>query len=83
MNEWLWAAVALLALLGVLGAVAVRRPFLDGIVALEVAGIDAALVLLLVAEGTHRQPFADLALVLGAMSFVGSVAFVRFAEQEP
>jgi multisubunit Na+/H+ antiporter MnhF subunit len=32
------------------------------------------------AEGLHRQPFIDLALVLALLSFVGGVTFARFME---
>jgi multisubunit Na+/H+ antiporter MnhF subunit len=77
MNEWLWAAAVLTALVLVLGLVAARRPAGDGLVALELAGALAVLALLLIAEGTHRQGFVDLALVLAVTSFVGAVAFVR------
>jgi multisubunit Na+/H+ antiporter MnhF subunit len=34
-----------------------------------------------VSEGIQRQPFADLALVLALMSFVGSLAFAHFLER--
>jgi multisubunit Na+/H+ antiporter MnhF subunit len=77
-NAWLWAAAALTAGLTALVAVAIRRPLLEGLVALEAAGIDAVLVMLLIAEGTRRQPFADLALVLAVTSLAGTVAFLRF-----
>jgi multisubunit Na+/H+ antiporter MnhF subunit len=81
MNEWLWAASALIiALMALLAAALTRRP-IEGVIALEAAGVDAALILLLVSEGTRRQPFADLALVLAAMSFAGSIAFLRFMER--
>jgi multisubunit Na+/H+ antiporter MnhF subunit len=33
-------------------------------------------------DGGARQPFADLAIVLAALSFVGAVAFARFLERE-
>jgi multisubunit Na+/H+ antiporter MnhF subunit len=39
------------------------------------------LALLLLAEGTHSQSFADLALVLAVVSFVGAVAFLHFLER--
>lgn len=78
MNEWLWAATILTVALTALVVVAVRRPFLEGVIALEAASVDAALVMLLVAEGTRRQPFGDLALVLAAVSFAGTIAFLRF-----
>ena len=80
MNGWLWAATILAGALVPLVVVAALRPAVHGLVALELGGIDAALVLLLFAEGTKSQSFATLALVLGAMSFVGSIAFIRFLE---
>jgi multisubunit Na+/H+ antiporter MnhF subunit len=82
MNEWLWAAVVLTALLIPLTGVAARRRPADGLVAMELAGTLAALVLMLIAEGTHRQGFIDLGLVLGVMSFIGVIAFVRFMRRE-
>lgn len=81
MNGWLWAATALIAALAPLALVAARRPPLEGLVALEAGGVDAALAMLLLAEGTRRQVFADLALVLGVLSFVGAIAFIRFLER--
>jgi multisubunit Na+/H+ antiporter MnhF subunit len=78
-NVWLWAAAVLTAFLVAPLWVATRRPLLDGIVALELAGGDATLVLLALAEGTRREPFGDLALVLAVTSFVGGLAFLRFA----
>ena len=81
MNGWLWAATALIAGLAPLLWVAVRRPPIEGLVALEVASTLAAAALLVLAEGTNRQAFADLALVLGVVSFVSSIAFLRFLEQ--
>ena len=79
MNAWLWAACVLTAALVPLLVVALRRPVFEGVLALEVAGTDAALALLLLAEGTRRQVLADVALVLAVMSFIGAIAFLRFA----
>ena len=78
MNEWLWAAAVLTVALGVLVAVAIRRPLLEGLVALEAAGVNATLIMLLIAVGTKREPFGDLALVLGVASFTGALGFLRF-----
>lgn len=78
MNEWLWASALLTVTLAALVVVAIRRPLLEGLVALEAAGVNAVLVLLMLAEGTRRQPFGDLALILAATSFAGGVAFLRF-----
>jgi multisubunit Na+/H+ antiporter MnhF subunit len=80
-NGWLWAATALVAALLPLLAVAARRPALEGIVALEVAGMVTAVALVLLSEGTNRQGFADLGIAVGIMSFAGSLAFLRFVER--
>jgi multisubunit Na+/H+ antiporter MnhF subunit len=81
MNEWLWAAAILTVALTALVIVAVLRPFIEGVIALEAASVDATLVMLLIAEGTRRQPFGDLALVLGTVSFAGTIAFLRFGRE--
>jgi multisubunit Na+/H+ antiporter MnhF subunit len=81
MNVWLAAALTLVAAMLPLGAVCfVVGRAVDGIVALDLAGTNAALALLLLAEGLKRQPFADLALVLVLLSFVGTLAFSYFLE---
>jgi len=77
-NGWLWAATALAAALVPLLVVAAASEPLTGLVAVELAGVDASLALLLLAEGTKSQSFASLALVLAALSFAGAIAFVRF-----
>jgi multisubunit Na+/H+ antiporter MnhF subunit len=81
MNVWLWAACVLVAALVPLVIVALRRPVLEGVVALEVGGTSATLALLMLAEGTRRQVLADVALVMVVMSFIGVIAFLRFAER--
>ena len=48
---------------------------------LELAGTITTLVLLIIAQGTHRQPFFDLALVSALLSFGGGLAFARFLER--
>jgi multisubunit Na+/H+ antiporter MnhF subunit len=80
-NVWLWAATILTAALIPLAVVAARTPRTGGLVAMTAAGTDTVFVLLLLAEGVHSQSFADLALVLAVMTFIGSVAFIRFLER--
>ncbi len=82
MNEWIVAALVLLpALLACLALPAFVEP-VDGLVALELAGVVATAILLLLAEGLHRQPFADLALIFAPLSFLGSLAFARLLERQ-
>jgi multicomponent Na+:H+ antiporter subunit F len=80
-NEFLVAALVLLVAMAPLGWVSFRSSALDGLAALQLAGTNGALIMLMVAEGIHRQPFADLALVLALTSFVGSLAFAYFLER--
>lgn len=79
MNVWLVAATVLLA--GGLvpcGWVLLRADVLAAVVALELAGTLATVVLVLLAEGFHRSSYFTLPLVLAAASFVGGLVFVRF-----
>lgn len=83
MNVWLIAALALLPVLLVCGLVCFLSAALTGLVAMELASAISVVELMLLSEGTHRQPFIDLALVLAAMGFVGSLAFARLMEHGP
>lgn len=81
MSAWLIAALALLPGLLACGVACVLLDVLGALVALELAGVLATAELTLLAEGTHRQPFVDLALTLAVMSVAGSLAFVRLLER--
>ena len=81
MNEWLLAAgVLLVGGLVPLAIAAATADAISGAVALNRGGPIAALILLLLSEGLHRQPFVDLAVVLAIVSFAGSVIVARFLE---
>lgn len=82
MNEWVLVAIVLLVG-GIVPCLVVcmTASAMEGLVGLQLAGEIAALVLLLLAEGFQRQPFADLALILAVLSFVGSLVFLRFMEE--
>lgn len=82
MNAWLIGALALLPALLACGLTCVLHPALHGLVALELAGSLTVTEMMLIAEGTGRQPFIDLALVLAVMSFVGSLTFARLVETD-
>jgi multicomponent Na+:H+ antiporter subunit F len=81
LNEWLLAAsVLLVGGLVPLAVAAVTADAISGAVALNLGGPITAVILLLLSEGLHRQPFVDLAVVLAVVSFVGSVIVARFLE---
>jgi multisubunit Na+/H+ antiporter MnhF subunit len=82
MNEWEIAAAALgFALIPCL-VIALTLAPPHGLVALEVAGVLVCTILMLLAEGFHRQPFIDLAVVLAPMALVGALVFARVMERE-
>jgi len=77
-NGWLWAATVLAGALVPLVLVAALGDVHQALVAIEAAGVDSALALLLLSEGTQSQSFATLALVTAVMSFIGSIAYIQF-----
>ncbi len=81
MNPWLIAAGIMMLCLVPCGIVCLRGEVTDRLVGLEAGGLIASLLLLLLAEGIHRQPFTDLALALAILSFGGGLVFARFLER--
>ena len=81
MNAWLIASLALLVGLVPCGVVVLRGTPMDRLVALEIAGTVNTLILLMLAQGIHRPPFFDLALVLALLSFAGGMVYARFLER--
>jgi multisubunit Na+/H+ antiporter MnhF subunit len=81
MTAYFTAAAVLLAGLGPLIVFSVRAEPPDGLVALNLGGTIATLVLMLLAEATQRQPFFDLAVVSAVLSFAGGRAYARFLER--
>lgn len=80
-SAYLIAGAAMLASMAPLLVFAVRAEPPDGLVALNIGGNIATLVLLLLAAGTGREPFFDLAVVSAVLSFAGSLAYARFMER--
>jgi len=81
MNEWLVAATVLVVALAPCLALCMAGQPVDGLVALEIAGILTTAILVLLAEGLHRQSFVDLAVVFAVLNFAGGLAFARMLER--
>ncbi|MDQ1672924.1 MAG: multicomponent Na+:H+ antiporter subunit [Frankiaceae bacterium] len=81
------ALVAALVLTGIGLPLCLARTAVGGVlsrlVGLQLGGTVVALVLLLVANGTGRSAYYDLALVLSLLSFAGSLVFLRFLQRLP
>jgi multicomponent Na+:H+ antiporter subunit F len=81
MTPWFVAAAVLVAALIPCAWVCLRREFAEGVVAVQLAGTIASLALLVLAEAERREPFGVLAVVLLALSFAGTLIFLRFLER--
>lgn len=81
MNIWVAAATALCAGFIPCAVVAARSDMPSALVALNLAGVLTVVILIMLCMAFGRQPFVDLALVLGPVSIVGLLAFVRFLER--
>ena len=81
MTAYFVATAVLLAGLAPLIVFSGRAEPPDGLVALNLGGTIATLVLMLFAEATRRQPFFDLAVVSAVLSFAGGLAYARFLER--
>ena len=81
MNAWLVAATVLLLGLVPCGVVMLRGSIVEALVGLQMAGILETVVLVVLAEGFHRPPFFDLALVLALLALAGGLVFARMLER--
>lgn len=78
MNAFEVAATALLLGFIPLGIVAVRSRPIDGLVALEAAGVLTMLILLCFAEGLHRSFEYGIAVIAAVLSWASGLLFARF-----
>ena len=81
MNAWLIAATVLLLGLVPCAVVMLRGSLVEALVGLQMAGVLETVVLVLLAEGFHRPPFSDLALVLALLTLAGGLVFARMMER--
>jgi multicomponent Na+:H+ antiporter subunit F len=77
-NVWLVAATTLLVAIVPCGWVLLRGRLTEALVALELTATLITVVLVLLAEGFHRSSYFVLPLVAAALSFVGSLVYIRF-----
>ena len=78
MNAFTLAATILLAALAPLAAVAgLRRP-IDGLVALELAGVLTTAALLCLGVGLHQSAFFNVAVVAAVVTWIGGLVVARF-----
>ena len=82
MNQWLIVALVLAVCLLPCAVVCVLAGPMSGLAALEVASALTTAILMLLAESFRRQPFIDLAVVLGALSVIGAIVFARLLEHD-
>jgi multisubunit Na+/H+ antiporter MnhF subunit len=81
MTAWVVTAGAMVALLGVASIATVRRSTLDRLVGLQLVGVIAPLVLIVVAIGSAQPILLEVGLALVLLTFAGGLAFARFLER--
>ncbi len=81
MDPWIASAIAVLACMIPCFLLCIRGDAMSRLVGLEAGSVMAVIVLLLLAEGFHRQPFVDVALTLALLSFGAGLVFARFLER--
>jgi multisubunit Na+/H+ antiporter MnhF subunit len=77
-NAFEIAALALVTGFVPLLWVCLREREIDGVVALELAGSVATLVLVCLAEGYHRGIYMAVAVVCAAVTWISGLVFARF-----
>jgi multisubunit Na+/H+ antiporter MnhF subunit len=77
-NAWLIAALELLPGFVACGMRLWRGTIVDAVLALNLAGVLAALEIMLLGESESQSSFYDLALVLAALALGSGLVFVRY-----
>jgi multisubunit Na+/H+ antiporter MnhF subunit len=78
---WEVALVALVLLLGLSVLAVGRGDVLDRIVGVQLAGVLATLIGVVLAVATGRRVVLDVALVLAALTLAGGLAYARVVER--
>jgi multicomponent Na+:H+ antiporter subunit F len=81
MNVWLLATGVLLLALVPCAVVAFRAAVMDRLIAVELAGTLAALLVLTLAQGLGRPSLFDVALALALLSVPATLVYAYFLER--
>lgn len=81
MNVWLIATGVLLLALLPCAVVAFRAEVMDRLIALELAGTIATLLIVTLAQGLGRPSIFDLALAVALLSVPGTLVYAYFLER--
>jgi len=77
-TAFVWASLVLIVCFVPLSLVVLLGREIDGVVALELCGTLATLVLLCLAEAFHRPTYFGLPVVCAATTWIGGLVFARF-----
>ncbi len=81
MNAWMLAASVMLFALIPCGIISFKGSPIDRVIGLEMTGIVASMLLLLLAEAMGNPNFYDIGLAMALLAFGGGLVFVRFMER--
>lgn len=81
LTPWIASACLLTVGMTTCGIVAFRRGTFPALVALELAGTLATLVLVCLVVGFQRAVYGDLPVIAAVLNWVGSLVYVRFLDR--
>jgi multisubunit Na+/H+ antiporter MnhF subunit len=81
LTAWLLSAAVLVVGMTVCGLAAWRRPPFEALLALEMAGTLATVVLVCITVGFQRTSYGDVPLTMAVLNWVGALVYVRFLDR--
>ena len=78
MTAFMWASFGLLLCFVPLALVVLLGREIDGVVALELCGVVATLLLICLAQAFGRTAYFGVAVVCAVTSWIGGLVFARF-----
>jgi len=77
-TAWLICAAVLAGQVTICGLVAARRRTLEALVAMELAGALATVLLVCLAVGYQRSTYGNVPIIAAVLTWIGGLIYVRF-----
>lgn len=81
MNIWLITAFVLVLLLFPVLIASIRRRLVDRLIAMELGGIMASYIFIVLGVDSGQTIYIDVAIVILILSFGGGILYTRFLER--
>lgn len=81
LTDWLVSGAVLVAAMTLCGVAAWRRQPFEALIALEMAGTLATVVLVCLTVGFQRSVYGDVPLMAAVLNWVGALVYIRFLDR--